>query len=660
LILGAAILRSALATRLDGFALDEPYHIAAGVSYVRDGDFRLNPEHPPLVKLWVGSFISATGFRMPALRQFADKSDERNFAEEAVFLNNDFESVQRRARIAMWSLNGLLFIVLALAVRRVFGPAVALGTALFLAIDPTVAAHFPVVMTDLPVSLLSASAVVIATRAFCEWRWADLAVCSILLGLDLATKHSAPVFLIFLMLAGAALALAILPSNQKDSRRRLAKLCVVLAGALFILWSFYFFQFGESRAPGETFNRPLAAKIDDVNSPAYHFVLNAMTATHVVPRTYIWGFADTIRAGLEGRAISILAFGRPYYRTAPKYFFPGVIALKLPIGLGVLVLAGLFLFFARRLPRDWHMAATIVLAAAAFYLLVLLFGSSYGGVRHALPVIVLLAVVAAMPLHAALSSTSKVWKAVVALAFVAAAASAVPVMRPWEYFNEIIGGAKNGYLYFNDEGIDLSQRTNELTGYYREFLAPTGEIPFIGYNIDDPEIKARHLDFVGMNPERDNARMNSPVVSGTILVNAAQLGRALWWDMACLRSASPAGRFGNLVVFRGTYRCDSFFASLLYFDAEAQLYAETPDVAGAEKLLRQSLRLDPKPFFAHVELGNVCRKRGAREEALESYSAALQNAPDDRELRRSIQAQIKRVQSEPLEQIPDLKFPGQE
>jgi len=29
---------------------DEPTHLAAGWSYLKTGDFRLNPEHPPLVK----------------------------------------------------------------------------------------------------------------------------------------------------------------------------------------------------------------------------------------------------------------------------------------------------------------------------------------------------------------------------------------------------------------------------------------------------------------------------------------------------------------------------------------------------------------------------------------------------------------------------------
>lgn len=74
----------------------------------------------------------------------------------------------------MWTLNGLLLVLLAFAVRRTFGPGVALGTSLFLAIDPAVAGHLPVVMTDLPVSLLSATAAVLAIRAFRHWDWKDL------------------------------------------------------------------------------------------------------------------------------------------------------------------------------------------------------------------------------------------------------------------------------------------------------------------------------------------------------------------------------------------------------------------------------------------------------------------------------------------------------
>src|SRR5215469_2223935 len=232
-IVGGAIVRSAITTRLDGFTVDEAYHIAAGVSYVRHADFRINPEQPPLVKLWVGSWISATGFHQSSMRPFTDKGDERDFTEEDVYLNNDFNSVQRRARIAMWTLNGLLLMFLGFAVRRTFGPGIALGTLLFLAIDPTVAAHMPIVMMDLPVALLSATAVVFGIRAFQEWDWKDLLLCSLALGLALATKHSAPIFLVFLVSTGAALALASPVLRSGDSRlSRLAKLSTVLVGAL--------------------------------------------------------------------------------------------------------------------------------------------------------------------------------------------------------------------------------------------------------------------------------------------------------------------------------------------------------------------------------------------------------------------------------------------
>ncbi len=97
LLVGLGIGRSAIATRLDGFTIDEAYHIAAGVTYVKSGDFRINPEHPPLVKLWVGSVVAATGLHLDPLRKFTDKPDERAFTERIVFLKNDPDSVQRRA-----------------------------------------------------------------------------------------------------------------------------------------------------------------------------------------------------------------------------------------------------------------------------------------------------------------------------------------------------------------------------------------------------------------------------------------------------------------------------------------------------------------------------------------------------------------------------------
>jgi tetratricopeptide (TPR) repeat protein len=661
-IVAAAIVRSAIATRLDALTLDEPYHITAGASYVERGDFRINPEHPPLVKLWVGSVLAATGFRLSPLRVFRDKPDERAFTQDNVFLQNDGDSVQRRSRRAMLALNGLLLVLLALALHRCFGPGVALGTMLALAIDPTVAAHLPVVMTDLPVALLSATAVVLATRAFRWWHWRDLAWCSAALGSALAAKHTAPVFAIFLGAAGCALALFAKTTGPQDSRlRRLGKIACLLLGAFAILWACYGFRFAESSEAKEVFNRPLAAKIADVNSRGYRFVLTQMAATHIVPRAYIWGFADTVRAGLEGRAFQQLAFGNLYSSKAPRYFFPGVIATKLPIGLSFLAALGIVLFLCRRLPREWNLPATLLIAAMLSFFLVLSSGATYAGVRHALPTVPFLAIFAGMASQTALAASGKAPKVVVALAFLAAAVSALPMMRPWEYYNEIVGGARNASRYFDDEGIDMSQRSKELTAYYYESVRPTGEVPYVSYNMLLQERQARGVDWLGRDLLRDEERMKSGVFSGVIMTSARSISKHLWWDLPALRAATPVAQFGNLLVFRGTFDVRGRLARHLYsLGIQKEYSAEKPDLDAAERLLGESAEADPSPFFVHLELGNIYVKRGSREDAIRAYNSALKYAPPDAVMRLAIQEQIRRVSGEALERILPLRNPALE
>ena len=482
LLVALAILRSTTATRLDGFTIDEPYHIAAGVSYVKYHDFRINPEHPPLVKLWVGLVMYATGFRMDSLRQFNDKPGERAFANLTVFRQNDPDAVQRRARMAMYGLNGFLLLALAFALKRVFSAGVSLGTLLFLAIDPTVAAHLPVVMTDLPVALLSTTAVVLGARAFRDWIWTDLAACSVFLGLALTAKHSAPVVAVGIALIGAVVAI-VQPLEASSHSRwlRVVKLGAVLVGAMLVLWASYLFRYSESPAGQESFNRPLVDKINDVASPTYHAVLATMATTHVVPRAYLWGFADTIRAGMEGRESPQLFFGKVYDFRGPRYFFPAMIAVKVPIGLIVVMLIGLFLFLTRRIPPDWILPCAIVLTEAGLFLLVLSRGATYAGIRHALPVVVLLSVFAGISFEMALSSKTRQLKILVTTALVAAAASALPQMRPWEYFNEFVGGTSNAYHLFSDEGVNLGQRSKELAEYYKRVLKPSDARPVCLY-----------------------------------------------------------------------------------------------------------------------------------------------------------------------------------
>src|SRR5277367_6501874 len=486
--------------------------------------------------------------------------------------------------------------------------------------------------------------------------WTDLAVCSLFLGLALAVKHSAPVVLLSVALIGMWLAFWRPVQQVGDSRgRRLLKVGAVLAGAMTILWGFYFFRYAETRGGQETFNRPLAEKIRDVNTPFYHSVLAGMAATHIVPRAYLWGFADTVHAGMEARFNPQLIFGRLYVRKGPKYFFPAMIAMKLPIGLSVLSLLGLILFFARRLPADWNIPAGVILAAAILFLLVLANGATYGGIRHALPVVVPLSIFTGLFAEWAMASHSRSLKAVTVLAYVLACASAVPVLRPWEYFNEFVGGTKNGHKYFSDEGVDLGQRTKEIVNYYRKFLKPAGEMPTLIYESSDEELKGRDVEYLGRDMQRDLKRLSQPERTGTIFVRSVFLSPNIFWDRRALREATPATRFGNVFVYQGTFLSPGDAAAALYFHGIEKHYADKPDDAAAEEAFQQSTEMDPTAFFVHVELGNLLLKRGARDEALRAYSDALKYAPEDRSIRQPIAEQIERIAHQPDGKIPPLR-----
>jgi hypothetical protein len=394
-----------------------------------------------------------------------------------------------------------------------------------------------------------------------------------------------------------------------------------------------------------------------MHSPLYRSVLTGMASTHAVPRAYIWGFADTVRAGLEGRVDPITAFGRAYLGTAPGYFFPAMIALKLPIGLSVIGLIGFFLFFKRLVPQGSRLGLAIVLTASLLFLLVLVLGSTYAGIRPALPIVVLLAVFGGCAIRTAFTTRSMLLKGVVGAGLAVAVVSAVPVMRPWEYFNEIIGGTKNAYLYFSDEGVDLGQRVREPAEYYHRFLEPAGNVTLLEYRpIGLPEERGRRLDWLGHDPKRDEPRIISPVFWGTVAMDARFLGKKPFWDSAYLRDAAVA-RFGNLLIFQGRCSCGGLLAQGRYKDALSMIYREKPDFEAGERLLRQSVSLDPSAFFAFIELGNVCMKRGAREDALQAYSDGLRHSLNDPALRRSIEEQIRRVSSEPLNQLPELRNP---
>jgi len=660
------ILRSAIATHLDSFTGDENYHVVAGVSYFRTGDYRINPEHPPLVKLWVGAFIPESVLHLPPLQIVNDKASERTYAAETVYFKNDPDRIQRYARFAMFCFNGILLLVFARVARRVFGDVIALAALSFLAIDPTVAAHMPVVMTDLPVTLTGAIAVLSAWLAFQTWKPLAVTGAAFALGLTLATKHSGILFAVFIAAAGLYMALRKTPPTSENASappptrtRRLLLLAALLAGSLVVLWSTYRFHFHESPTQQETFNRPLADKISDLESARNRFLIANLARFHIFPRAYVWGFADIIRQGVEIGGYPIFFWDHVYIGEKPLYFFPAQLLVKIPLGLLLISIAGIILFLGRNTepesrPQFWFFSLFFL-----FFLAIIATSQShYAGVRHALPLYPALSFFAGATVAFALQQKSPTWK-ILALASAAwAIASAVPILRPWEYHNAIAGGTAHAYLHTANEGLDLSLRTKELAAYYHRVLEPQGEVPyFVTYLAPDQEILARGIrtmdqEWLAGFPD------DSSVVHGTFIAEAVMVNATMAHGLGPLRDVEPAERFGNLLIFRGTFDLPGYRASRLYSRGRTVLYAAN---AGAEKALpifEQAAAANPKFYPAWINIGNIHAQQGHRDQAIQAYEQALRGAPQIPDLRAKLESQLSQLRSSPdVRQVDPLRDP---
>jgi hypothetical protein len=651
-----ALARSAIATRGDGFTIDEPYHLTAAVSYARDGDFRLNPEHPPLVKLAAGAALAGS-FALPPLPPMTDKIAERRFAETTTFVTNDPDRVQAHARMAMLASNGLLLVFFLAAVLCALGPAVAIGTAVFLAVDPTIAAHLPLVMTDLPVALLAGAAVLWLAVALRTGGIGATACAAVALGLTLGAKHSG-------LVAGAAcaafaVAAVVLASPRLRGiprARASALVAAVFSGALVLLWAQYGFRFTETAAGVDAFNRPLTAKIDDVRTPALRATLQAMTQARVVPRAYIWGLADTVRAGLEGRRIPVNLFGRTYRDRAPFYFFPVVVAAKLPVGLLVLALAGIAVLAIGKAAPYGRAPAVALALLAAFFLVALARGASYAGVRHALPILVAVSVAGGAALAAGFASRR--WRTGAALAVALAAASALPRARPWEYYNELFGGPGGAYLQFADEGIDIGQRTRDIAHYYHSRLAPAGIVPYLFYPYPAAEQKRRGVRGRSFRGEEADQGDDAPTVSGVFIVKSVQVMRNP--QMAVFRAATPSERIGNVFVYRGQFHLPWLRERNAFRRAQQALAETPPDLAAAESYLGRVVAWNPRHVDALVELGNLMVVRRDRAAAAAAYARARAELSAESVLGAALDEQARRLASDPIDQIRRVRGVGEE
>ncbi|HEX4853107.1 phospholipid carrier-dependent glycosyltransferase [Arenimonas sp.] len=663
-----AVLRSHWGTRLDGFTVDEPWHVVAGVSYVRTGDYRLNPEHPPLVKLVAGA-AQPREFVLPPFAPLVEKSQERDWVEDVMFLKNDSAAAQQATRASLWIFHGALLLALGLLLWRALGLAWAAGALGFLAIEPTVAAHLPVAMTDLPLALTLAVAVAAAGLLLADWRWRWVVATGLAIGLVLGSKHSA-----LAGLAGLGLVLAIgalagwRQGGAREVLRRTGRLMAAGVLGWAVLWAMYGFHFHAGADGSDGFNRPMADKITDLNLPHWRLAIGVADEAKLLPRAYLWGLSDTVRAGIEGRGQSSHYLWGVTYKGRPPWFtWPGVLASKLPLALAAMALLGLLVLPWRTLPATGRWLLAAAAGVGVVHLLALASGQgTYGGIRHALPVVVLMALPAGALVAWGWRELGTVRRVAALAPLVLALAMTVSEPRVWEYHNELAGGSEDAFRKFGNEGLDLGQRWPEIKAYHDAVIAPEGAALYSDYWFMEEQALAVPTQYRRKVQGIDDTNV-AGIYEGYFLYRASMTLPWPEWDWdpeVALRGLEPVARFGYVIVYKGRREDPMGRAADVYQAVAEHLYKHgggRDDVVAAR--LQEALAQMPFHLGAAVELGNARLRLGDVAGARSAYATPLRQdkAPVEPLMRAQLEAQLARlVDGVDPATVPPLRNPWME
>ena len=187
---------------------DEVTHLPAGYTYVKTGDFRLNMQHPPLIKALAGIPLLALDLKPLAGNPLWEQAREWMFGRD--FLVNNDESLSRivfLARLPMVGVALLMGAVLFLWAKELWGYWTGVFVLFLFTFSPNMLANAPLVHTDIGVSCFTVATLYALWKFSRTGKLRYVVLCGGGLGLALLAKYSGVVtaLLVALLLAATLL-----------------------------------------------------------------------------------------------------------------------------------------------------------------------------------------------------------------------------------------------------------------------------------------------------------------------------------------------------------------------------------------------------------------------------------------------------------------------
>lgn len=434
--------------RLESQTWDEAFNLAAGLSYWKTGDFRMNTEHPPL-----GKYINALPLLFLDLKLPTDHPSWRArqtvpFGREFLYHNRlPAEMILFRARLMTILLTIALGLALAVWVRKRFGPAPALGALLLFAFDPNLIAHGRYVTSDMPMTCFAFLACTQWGEYLLDGRRRNLWFAALSFAAALLSKFSAVFILAVFLLLWIA---------RRPGWRHFLQSFGAVALATYLAILIAYAPEAPALVPGVRLVQPWRRPVYDVVDErplAGKLIRWSATRLGLAANSFFEGFSMIAVHNLEGHEAYLL--GEP--QTGWWYYFPVVFAVKTPTGVLLGLLAALALGFRKLTFPCW-----VAAVPALFYFGLSLTTAIDIGVRHLLPIYPFL-----YALLGAILWNTRRWLIAPAAALVIAEAAAIHP-HYLAFFNTLAGGPANGPRYLLDSNLDWGQDARKVAVYLKQ------------------------------------------------------------------------------------------------------------------------------------------------------------------------------------------------
>lgn len=520
----------------DSLTFDEVAHIPSGYSYITTHDYRLNPEHPPLLKILSGLAILPLHPHFDTTQKFwttpndlgeYGQWDAGRYLLHQTSNNTDWLVFWARTPIVIISLFFALFIFY--WGKRIGGIITGLFALILYTCDPNVLGHNHFVTTDIGIAI----AIGIAFYFFLNFlkypTWINTLYGGIALGIAQVTKFSAIMLIPFF--GFLLITYAMIKYRKKDQCR--IRICgdylIKGIGALTIMicmiWIVYLPV--TYKMPTTILPQIAAIKAQPEKYPRDIYFTKFITQTnkYTITRpfaTYAQGLMQVFNRVDDG---NVSFFMGTVSGDASRWYFPFVFVAKQTlihiffytvalILLCSLIVRSVYDLFTQRFTRSIQQLHSFIVHRfneLALFLFILLYsyisitGNLTIGFRHLFPMMPLLYILTAKVIIDSYKNLKKKKrKHVVRSIFIALIIILVMVIfsaYPYytSYFNILIGGPKNGYHYVTDSNADWGQDLKRLKKYLIQY----------------PEIDKIRINYFGGDD------INNRIGEGNYI---------LWWD----------------------------------------------------------------------------------------------------------------------------------